>query len=311
MTDKIPVIIDCDPGHDDAMALVLAFANQKLDIRAVTVTGGNQTLAKTLRNAKNVLHCLGKQPLVAAGADKPLCRDLQVAPNVHGETGLDGTNLAEAPWSEVKESAWELTHRLIEESEKPITLITLGPLTNIAILLSAYPKIRRRIKRISLMGGSVLAGGNWTSAAEFNIVVDPEAADIVFTSGIPITMCGLDVTHKAMILPPELAELKQHGGRASKLVSELVDFYWIFHSNQGFAGAPLHDPCAVAALAAPELFTMRDMHIDIETRGTYTTGMTLADHRMWTKAPPNASVCLDLNRPAFIRLLIDACKSYG
>ncbi|MDR2509394.1 MAG: nucleoside hydrolase [Spirochaetaceae bacterium] len=311
MSDIIPIIIDCDPGHDDAMALVLAFANPKLDVRAVTVTGGNQTLAKTLRNAKNVLHCLGKRPLVAAGADKPLCRELQVAPSVHGETGLDGTNLAEAPWSEVKESAWELTRRLVEESGEPVTLVALGPLTNIAILFSAYPEVKRKIKRISLMGGSVLTGGNWTSAAEFNIVVDPEAADIVFKSGVPITMSPLDVTHRAMILPPELDELKRHGGRVSKLVSELVDFYWIFHSDQGFAGAPLHDPCAVAVLSSPELFTARDMHIDIETRGEHTTGMTLADHRMWTKAPPNASVSLDLNRAAFIRLLIDACKSYG
>ena len=199
MSHKIPVIIDCDPGHDDALALALAFASDTLDIRAVTVTGGNQTLAKTLRNAKRVLHCLGKQVLVAAGADKPLCRELQIAPAVHGQSGLDGAELADAPWSETKEAAWDLTRRLVMESAEPVTLVPTGPLTNIAILFTAYPEVKQNINHIPLMGGSVYSGGNWSSAAEFNIAVDPEAADIVFNAGIPITMCGLDVTHKAMM----------------------------------------------------------------------------------------------------------------
>jgi pyrimidine-specific ribonucleoside hydrolase len=308
---KIPVIIDCDPGHDDAIALALAFSSAKLDVRAVTVCGGNQTLTKTLRNAKRVLYRLGKQVPVAAGADKPLCRNLEVAAAVHGKSGLDGVELCDPPWSENAEPAWELTRRLILESAGPLTLVPTGPLTNIAILFTAYPEVKQKIERISLMGGSVSSGGNWSSAAEFNIAVDPEAADIVFNAGVPITMCGLDVTHKALILPEENEELRRHGGPVSVMAAEIIDFYYRYHAGQGFAGAPLHDPCAVAALIAPELFTKRQMRICIETRGAHTTGMTLADFRTWSTTPPNADVCVDLDRAAFIRLLIEACKSYG
>ena len=311
MAHKIPVIIDCDPGHDDAVALTLAFASDKLDVRAVTVTGGNQTLAKTLSNAKRVLYRLGKQPPVAAGADKPLCRTLEVAAAVHGASGLDGFTLRDPPWQETPEPAWDLTRRLILESAEPVTLVPTGPLTNIAILFSAYPEVKRNIKQISLMGGAVCCGGNWTSAAEFNIVVDPEAADIVFRAGVPITMCPIDVTHRALMLPEEIAELKRHGGEVSSMIAGLTEFFYRYYAGEGFAGAPLHDTCAVGVLIAPELFTMRTMHIDIETRGAHTTGMTLADLRPSSKAPHNAAVCMDVDRPAFIRLLIEACKSYG
>ncbi|MFP3042803.1 nucleoside hydrolase [Treponema primitia] len=307
---KIPVIMDCDPGHDDALALILAFASDKLDVKAVTVTGGNQTLAKTLRNAKRILSYIGKRPPLGAGADKPMFRELETAPEVHGESGLDGPSLPETDYREEPIPAVDLLRKTILESPEPITLIPTGPLTNIGILLTAYPEVKQNIARISLMGGSILAGGNWTSAAEFNILVDPEAADIVYTSGIPITMCGLDVTHRAMILANETETLRKLGGKIPVLAAELIDYFSKYDTSLGFSGAPLHDPCAVAWLIKPELFTTRDFYVEIETKGKHTTGMTMADLRFWTKAKPNVTVCLDLDREGFIRLLMDACDSY-
>jgi pyrimidine-specific ribonucleoside hydrolase len=302
--------MDCDPGHDDALALILAFSSDKLDVKAVTVTGGNQTLAKTLRNAKRVLSYIGKRPPLGAGADKPMFRELETAPAVHGESGLDGPSLPETDYREEPIPAVDLLRKTILESPEPITLIPTGPLTNIGILLTAYPEVKQNIARISLMGGAILCGGNWSPAAEFNILVDPEAADIVYSSGIPITMCGLDVTHRAMIMADEIEALRKLGGKVPVLAAELMDFFSKYDTSLGFAGAPLHDPCAVAWLIAPELFTTRDFHVEIETKGKHTAGMTVADLRFWTKAKPNVTACLDLDREGFIRLIMDACDSY-
>ncbi|MDR0590169.1 MAG: nucleoside hydrolase [Spirochaetaceae bacterium] len=307
---KIPVIIDCDPGHDDAIALVLAFASENLEVKAVTVTGGNQTLTKTLNNAKKVLSYIGKRPLLAAGADKPMFRELEIAEAVHGKSGLDGPMLPETDYTEEPVPAVDLMRRIILDSPEPITLVPTGPLTNLGILFTAYPEVKKNITRISLMGGGI-ESGNWSAAAEFNILVDPEAAEIVFTSGIPITMSPLDVTHKALMTPEDLDALRRHGGRVSVMVADLVGFFYRYHLAQGFAGAPLHDPCAVAWLIAPELFKTAEYHISIETRGKHTTGMTFADRRFWTDAKPNATVCLDIDRPGFIRLITEACRSYG
>jgi pyrimidine-specific ribonucleoside hydrolase len=307
---KIPIIMDCDPGHDDAIALVLAFASDKLDVKAVTVTGGNQTLAKTLKNAKKVLSYIGKRPLLAAGADKPMFRSLEVAAAVHGESGLDGPTLPDTDYKEEPVPAVDLMRRIIMDSPEPITLVPTGPLTNLGILFTAYPEVKKNIAQISLMGGGI-DSGNWAPAAEFNILVDPEAADIVFTSGLPITMCPLDVSHKALIVNNEIEELRNHGGKVSVMVAELIDFFYQYHIVQGFKGAPLHDPCAVAWLIAPELFKTVDYHISIETQGKHTTGMTFADRRFWTKAKPNTKVCVDIDRAGFIKLITDACKSYA
>jgi pyrimidine-specific ribonucleoside hydrolase len=307
---KIPVIMDCDPGHDDALALILAFASDKLDVKAVTVTGGNQTLEKTLDNAKKLLSYIGKRPPLGAGADKPMFRELETAPEVHGDSGLDGPVLPDTDYREEPIPAVDLLRKTILESPEPITLIPTGPLTNIGILFTAYPEVKKNIARISLMGGSIAAGGNWNSAAEFNILVDPEAADIVYTSGIPITMSGLDVTHKALIMPGEIAALRKLGGRVPVLAAELTDFFSKYDMGLGFPGAPLHDPCAVACLIAPELFTTRDFYVVVETRGKYTTGMTMADLRFWTREPPNVRANMDVDRTGFIKLLMDACDSY-
>jgi pyrimidine-specific ribonucleoside hydrolase len=307
---KIPVIMDCDPGHDDAIALVLALASEELDVKAVTVTGGNQTLAKTLNNARKVLSYIGRRPPLAAGADKPMFRELEVAAAVHGESGLDGPVLPETDYREEPVPAVDLMRRIIMESSDPVTLIPTGPLTNLGILFTAYPEVKKNIGRISLMGGGI-ESGNWAPAAEFNILVDPEAAEIVFTSGLPITMCPIDVSHKALITSGEVEILRSHGGRVPVMVAELIDFFYRYHVAQGFKGAPLHDPCAVAWLVAPRLFKTVEYHISIETRGKYTTGMTFADRRFWTKAVPNTTVCMDIDREGFIKLITRACMSYG
>jgi pyrimidine-specific ribonucleoside hydrolase len=275
----------------------------------VTAVAGNQTLDKTLLNAQKIVSYLGKQVPVAGGAAKPLVRELVTAPSVHGETGLDGPEIPAPSFPEEKAPAVELLRKTIMESPEPVTLVPTGPLTNIALLFIAYPEVKKNIYQISLMGGG-LEMGNWTASAEFNIFVDPEAADIVFKSGLPIIMAPLDVTHKAMILPEEVEELRRMGGRVPAFMAALVDFYGQFHRKQGFAGSPLHDPCAVAWLVRPEIFSARPCHISVETSGKHTNGMTFADNRPWTTAVPNALVLIDVDRKAFIQMLFDACKSY-
>lgn len=307
---KIPIIIDCDPGHDDAIALIMAFAAKNLKVLAVTTTSGNQTLEKTTRNALRVLSYIGKQPLVAKGCTAPLIRPLEVAPSVHGNSGLDGPVIPEATFSAQEESAWELSNRLIQESPEPVTMVCTGPLTNLAILLKTYPKVKQSIKRVCLMGGGI-DHGNWTAAAEFNILVDPEAASIVFSSGIPIVMCGLDVTEKAILRVEDIEAIRNFGGRVPMFVAELLDFFLKFHMSMGFSGAPLHDPTTVAYLMRPELFVTENLYVQVETQGKYTTGMTFADKRVNPHKPkPNATVCMDIDREGFVRLLKECCLSY-
>jgi pyrimidine-specific ribonucleoside hydrolase len=307
---KIPVIFDCDPGHDDAIALILAFASDSLDIRGVTVTGGNTTLEKTLSNAKKILSFIGRRPPLAAGAARPMFRDLVTAPDIHGKSGLDGSALPSPDYPEEQVPAAEFMRRLITGSAEPVTIIATGPLTNLGILFTAFPEVKNNIAQISLMGGS-LGPGNWTAAAEFNIFVDPEAADIVFSAGLPLIMSPLDVTQKALIMRDEIETLRGLGGPVPVLTAELLDFYFRSYRKRGFPGAALHDPCAVACLTHPELFTSRPCHVAVETRGQYTVGMTLGDLRPWSEAKPNVTVNTDIDREGFIKLLTKACGSYG
>lgn len=306
------VLIDCDPGHDDAIALLLAFSSDQLDVRAVTVSAGNQTAEKTLHNAKRVISLAGARPKVAKGAGHPLIRELIVAPSVHGDSGLDGPDIPDSDLVEEPCGAVELLYREILNAGndgRKATIVATCPLTNIAALLLAHPDVKAHIEMLSIMGGAVY-GGNWTPAAEFNILVDPEAADIVFRSGVPLVMCGLDVTHKALVLPGEVEMFRSMGGRVPVITAELLDFFWKFHKAQGFAGSPVHDACAVAYLIAPELFTTVDYHIDIETHGLYTTGATVADIGRVTGKAANAKVCMDIDREGFIRLLRAAMEHY-
>lgn len=308
----LPVILDCDPGHDDAIALILALASPELKVLAVTTSAGNQTPDKTLNNALRILTLLGRDDIpVAAGAPKPLARELIIADNVHGESGLDGPKLPDPAFAPVAMTALELMAKCLRESPEPVTLVPTGPLTNIALLLAAHPELKSKIARIVLMGGAAGAG-NWTPAAEFNIYVDPEAADMVFKSGLPITMCGLDVTHEAQVMDEDIARVRAITNPVAQCVAGLLDFFMIYHRDPkwGFAGAPLHDPCTIAWLLAPALFHGVECRVDIETGGTHTSGMTVVDRYGLTGKAANALVLLGLDRAGFIDLLVTRLRAF-
>ncbi|WP_404835285.1 pyrimidine-specific ribonucleoside hydrolase RihA [Aeromonas media] len=308
----LPVILDCDPGHDDAIALILALASPELKVLAVTTSAGNQTPDKTLNNALRILTLLGRHDIpVAAGAPKPLMRDLIIADNVHGESGLDGPTLPDPAFAPQAMTGLELMAKCLRESPEPVTLVPTGPLTNVALLLAAHSELKPKIARIVLMGGAAGAG-NWTPAAEFNIYVDPEAADMVFNAGIPITMCGLDVTHEAQVMDEDIARVRAIPNPVAQCVADLLDFFMIYHRDPkwGFAGAPLHDPCTIAWLLAPTLFHGVECRVDIETGGTHTTGMTVVDRYGLTGRPANARVLLGLDRVGFIDLLVGRLRAF-
>ncbi|ENC9554935.1 pyrimidine-specific ribonucleoside hydrolase RihA [Aeromonas hydrophila] len=308
----LPVILDCDPGHDDAIALILALASPELKVLAVTTSAGNQTPDKTLNNALRILTLLGRDDIpVAAGAPKPLARELIIADNVHGESGLDGPTLPDPAFAPVAMTALELMAKCLRESPEPVTLVPTGPLTNIALLLAAHPELKSKIARIVLMGGAAGAG-NWTPAAEFNIYVDPEAADMVFKSGLPITMCGLDVTHEAQVMDEDIERVRAITNPVAQCVAGLLDFFMIYHRDPkwGFAGAPLHDPCTIAWLLAPALFHGVECRVDIETGGTHTSGMTVVDRYGLTGKAANALVLLGLDRAGFIDLLVTRLRAF-
>lgn len=307
------IIIDCDPGHDDAIALILALASPELNVQAVTTCAGNQTPDKTLRNALRILTLLERQDIpVAGGALKPLLRELIIADNVHGESGLDGPSLPDPSFAPQAENAVELMARILRDSPHPVTLVATGPLTNVALLLAGHGALAAKIDRIVMMGGTVMLG-NWTPAAEFNIFVDPEAADRVFKSGIPITMAGLDVTHQAQVMDEDIDRIRQLNNPIAEVVAGLLDFFMLYHRQErwGFQGAPLHDPCTIAWLLAPELFTSIERWVGIETRGEYTQGMTVVDYYQLTDNKPNAEVLMDIDRKGFIDLLVERIARYG
>ncbi|MFM4821817.1 pyrimidine-specific ribonucleoside hydrolase RihA [Aeromonas hydrophila] len=308
----LPVILDCDPGHDDAIALILALASPELKVLAVTTSAGNQTPDKTLNNALRILTLLGRDDIpVAAGAPKPLARELIIADNVHGESGLDGPKLPDPAFAPVAMTALELMAKCLRESPEPVTLVPTGPLTNIALLLAAHPGLKSKIARIVLMGGAA-GPGNWTPAAEFNIYVDPQAADMVFKSGLPITMCGLDVTHEAQVMDEDIERVRAITNPVAQCVAGLLDFFMIYHRDPkwGFAGAPLHDPCTIAWLLAPALFHGVECRVDIETGGTHTSGMTVVDRYGLTGKAANALVLLGLDRAGFIDLLVTRLRAF-
>ncbi|HAT6343662.1 TPA: pyrimidine-specific ribonucleoside hydrolase RihA [Aeromonas hydrophila] len=308
----LPVILDCDPGHDDAIALILALASPELKVLAVTTSAGNQTPDKTLNNALRILTLLGRDDIpVAAGAPKPLARELIIADNVHGESGLDGPKLPDPAFAPMAMTALELMVKCLRESPDPVTLVPTGPLTNIALLLAAHPELKAKIARIVLMGGAA-GPGNWTPAAEFNIYVDPQAADMVFKSGLPITMCGLDVTHQAQVMDEDIERVRAITNPVAQCVAGLLDFFMIYHRDPkwGFAGAPLHDPCTIAWLLAPALFHGVECRVDIETGGTHTSGMTVVDRYGLTGKAANALVLLGLDRAGFIDLLVTRLRAF-
>ncbi|HWP21299.1 MAG TPA: nucleoside hydrolase [Candidatus Cryosericum sp.] len=310
MTKRIPVLLDGDPGHDDAIAWVLASASPLLEIKAVTSVCGNQTIEKTTYNAGRVMALVGLDVPLAAGRNKPLLADAMNAPSVHGASGLDGPVLPEPKRKPLELDACDLMAKVLEESEEPVTLIPTGPLTNVASLLLLYPRLKNKIARISLMGGGI-RHGNWSPAAEFNILVDPEAAEIVFSSGIPITMAGLDVTERALVFPEDFERVRAVGNPVAKVVADWLDFFYDFHRKIGYAGAPVHDAVAVAAVVRPELMTAQKMYVAIETAGDYCRGATIGDTRGFYGKPANANVILDIDRTGFVDLLVEAVQTYS
>ncbi|MBN2114704.1 MAG: nucleoside hydrolase [Acidimicrobiia bacterium] len=303
-----PIIIDTDPGQDDAVALLLALASPELEVRGITTVAGNVPLPLTSRNARVVCELAGRADVaVCAGAERPLVRPLVTAEYVHGRTGLDGADLPEPQMPLQAEHAADfLVRALREEAPGTITLCPLGPLTNIALALQRAPEIVPRIREIVLMGGGFFEGGNATPAAEFNIYVDPQAADIVFTSGVPLTMLPLDVTHQALIKPRHLERLRALGTRVGDAVAGWLEFFERYDVEKyGLEGGPLHDPCVIAYLFHPEIFSGRRCNVRIEASSELTMGMTVVDWWGVTGLQPNCTVIRRLDSEAFFDLLIE------
>lgn len=307
--EKIPVIIDCDPGIDDIIGLVLAGRNERIDLKAVTVVGGNQTIEKVGNNALKVLSFLGVDVPVAFGMEEPLVRDLVIAAEVHGEDGMYGIELPEASLEASDLHAVDLIAKILDESKEKVALVCMGPLTNIAFLLKRYPELKGKISKISLMGGAI-SGGNCTSTAEFNIYVDPEAADIVFNSGVPIIMNGLDITHKANILEDDIERIKSIGNKVSDLVVEMLEKLLVFHRSTGFNGCHMHDPVALLAVSHPEIMYTEDLRVDIELEGKFTTGMTVGHRDERFNKVPNAKVGFHIDKDAFVEEVVEAIEKY-
>lgn len=303
--NKIPVILDGDPGHDDAIAWVLAKASDLIDIKAVTSVSGNQTIEKTTYNTRRICTLLNIDAPIAMGRPVPLCCAPMHAGNVHGDSGLDGPVLPEPSMECVDMSSTELMASVLRESSEKVVLVPTGPLTNIAALLIEHPELKDKIRYISLMGGGI-EHGNWTAAAEFNILVDPEAADIVFKSGIEIYMAGLDITEKALVMPGDFDRIRKVGGKVAGVVADWLDFFYRFHSSMGYPGAPLHDPCAIVAIVRPELITYEDMYVQIETKGKYCRGATVGDRYGYSGKKPNVHVGMQIDRAGFVDLIVES-----
>ncbi len=299
------ILLDCDPGHDDAIALLLALASPELELLGVTTVAGNQTLEKTTANAIRVLDFVGRDDVpVAAGASAPLVREPYVAAYVHGESGLDGPDLPPPRREPLQQHAADFLAEQIRARKGAVTLVPTAPLTNIALLFALHPEARP--ERIVLMGGA-LAEGNVTPAAEFNIWADPEAAARVFASGIDLTMVGLDVTHKALLTRAHQQRLE---GRVGEMVRALLRFYGEFHRRQyGWGGSPIHDAVAVAHVARPDLLETVDRGVKVDTGPELSRGRTYVD--VWGRAgwEPNAHVAVDIRAEDFLDLLVERLNS--
>ena len=305
----IPIVLDCDPGHDDAIGLLLALASPEVELLGLTTSYGNQTLEKTTQNALRVLELVGRRDIpVAAGAERPLERELVVAAHVHGESGLDGPALPAAETAPDSDDAVAFVADLVRTAGRPVTLVPTGPLTN------AARYVERRggdgIERIVLMGGAI-AEGNFTPAAEFNVWCDPEAAELVFSSGLDVTMAGLDVTHKALLGPQVETELRA-AGRVGAFVADLNVYFTEYHRRTyGWDGAPIHDAVAVAHVLRPGLLETRFRNVAVERESELCRGRTVVDLWNRTERAPNAHVGVDLDREGFFRLLVERIASLG
>lgn len=308
---RIPIVLDCDPGHDDALAILLAAASPALELVAITTVAGNQTLEKTTLNARRVCTVgrIGGIP-IAAGSDRPLIRRQVVAGDIHGESGLDGPSFGPPTVGLDARHAVEIIIEAAGARPGELCLVAVGPLTNVAAALHRDPGLAGRLRRIAIMGGAINIG-NTTPAAEFNIYADAEAARVVFESGVPITMVPLETTHRAVADEAVIARIAMLDTPVANLSVELLRFFATTYERVfGFGAPPVHDPCAVVAIAAPEVLMTRPMHVAIETRGEHTYGRTVCDVHGVTNQPPNADVAVDLDVGAFWDLMIGALRTY-
>lgn len=316
MTKNKKVILDCDPGHDDAFALYLLLAAENIDLIAVTTASGNQTQEKTYANTKKLLALAGREDIpVAKGFRKPIKHELTIAANIHGESGIDGAILPDIPIEEPKEKAIELMARVIREQDEKVTIVATGPMTNVAIFLLAYPELHEKIELISFMGGACF-GGNWSPNAEFNIYVDPDAADIVLKSGISIAMFGLDVTLKAQFMNEDIDRVRQINTPVGRNFVGILEFFStkiaqpFLAPSDHIEGQHLHDACAAAYIVDPSLFKMVPLNVAVNTAEGLNYASTIVDYNKKTGRKENALVGFDLNRSKFVELIIDSLSKF-
>ena len=300
--DKRKIILDCDPGHDDAIAILLAGKSNKIELLGITVSSGNQTIEKTSRNAYNLVKYLDINVPVAVGCTHPIIKDVEVCAKIHGESGLDGFTFPNYEYNFDSRHAVNFIIDTILEN-KDTTMVVTGPLTNFALALRLNPSIKNNIKEVILMGGSIM-NGNVSPAAEFNILCDPEAADIVFKSGIKIKMVGLDVTRKVLLLPEILESYKNIETKSAKLFYALMK---VFNENQadtfGFKGAPLHDPATILSIIDDSLITYKKMNVEIDLSHGCSYGRTNCDYFNYLNKEPNAYVAIDINVDRYWELI--------
>ncbi|MCC3276719.1 nucleoside hydrolase [Arthrobacter sp. zg-Y20] len=307
------IILDCDPGHDDAVAMLLAHGSPEIDLLAVTTVVGNQTLEKVTRNALAIARVANITGVpFAAGCDRPLVRTIENAPDIHGDSGMDGPALPEPTLELDRRHAVDLIIDTVMAHEpNTVTLVPTAGLTNIALAVRKEPRLAERVKEVVLMGGGYHVG-NWSAVAEFNIKIDPEAAHIVFNEKWPLTMVGLDLTHQALATDEVAARIAAVGTKPAKFVGELLDFFGhAYKDAQGFDFPPVHDPCAVAYVIDPSVMTTRRVPLDVELTGTLTLGMTVADFRAPAPEDCNTSVAVDLDHQKFWDLVVDALERIG
>jgi purine nucleosidase len=308
MPQPLKIIIDTDPGQDDAVAILLALGSAELDVLGISVVAGNVPLKLTEKNARKICELAGRPDMkVYAGAIRPLVRELVTAEEVHGKTGLNGPQLPEPTMKLQDQYAVDfIVETLMTEAAGTVTLCALGPLTNIALALIREPRIASRIKELVLMGGGFFEGGNVTPAAEFNIYVDPQAADIVLRSGIPMVIMPLDVTHKALTTATRTQAFRKLSTRVGTATADMLEIFERFDEEKyGTDGGPLHDPCVIAYLLQPGLFKGRNCNVSVETSSELTMGMTVIDWWGVTKRKKNAMVMRDIDHDGFFALLVE------
>lgn len=312
MAGPVPILLDCDPGHDDAVAILLALGSPAIRLLGITTTFGNCAVEDATRNALRVLALCGSDVPVAQGASGPMAGDRELGNYVHGTSGLDGPELPEPLTGPVGHDAVGFLAAMLDESEEQVVVVATGPITNVARLLRERPEAREKIREIVFMGGST-ERGNHTPAAEFNTYADPEALDVVLTSGVPVRMVGLNLTHQALATPAVVERMSRMEHRLGRTCAAWMGFFGGSYKRiWDFDAPPVHDPCTIAALIEPELITWQQAFVAVELEGRWTRGATLVDlHGRYPDQEPNASVALSLDAPRYWDLVLGAVDALG